>query len=95
MVQILSNPTVVFISYLIVFGAAAIACFASLTRVSRIEDPDTRRGLRGLLLTSGGWATAHVAFLLVPSAPLKHALYLVGLVVGLSAVGAWLYFCSA
>ncbi|MFW5950065.1 MAG: histidine kinase N-terminal 7TM domain-containing protein [archaeon] len=63
----------------------------SATRLSRIDDPDTRRGFRALLHTTSGWAFAHVAFLLAPSAPLKHAFYLVGL----SAVGAWLYFCSA
>jgi len=95
MVESLSNSGISFVAYLLVFGGAAVACFVSATRLTRIDDPDTRRGLVALLATSSGWATAHVAFLLVPSTSLKHAFYLIGLVVGLSAVGAWLYFCSA
>jgi signal transduction histidine kinase len=47
------------------------------------------------LLTSGAWASAHVGYLLAPTAGLQYALYVVGLVVGLAAVGPWLYFCSA
>jgi signal transduction histidine kinase len=82
-------------AYVVVFGLAAVACFASLRRARRIDDPDTRRGLEGFLLLSGGWAAAHVAYLLAPSPNLSLAAYLVGLVVGFAAVGAWLYFCSA
>jgi len=95
MVELLSSAGISFVAYLLVFGGAAVACLVSATRLTRVDDPDTRRGLVALLLTSSGWATAHVAFLLAPSASLKHAFYLIGLVVGLSAVGAWLYFCSA
>lgn len=84
-----------FLGYVAVFGAAASACFLSVPRARSIEDPDTRRGLVWLLLTSGGWATAHLGYLLAPTASLKLALYVVGLVVGLSAVGPWLYCCSA
>jgi signal transduction histidine kinase len=85
----------VFLGYLLAFGGAAVACFASAGRARAIADPDTRRGLVGLLLASGGWATAHVAFLVAPTPRLKTAAYLVGLVVGFAAVGPWLYFCSA
>jgi signal transduction histidine kinase len=78
----------------------AVACFASVWYVGRIEDPDTRRGLRWLLLSTGGWAGSHVGFLLsgflFPStAEIAYAFYTVGLIVGLAAVGPWLYFCSA
>jgi len=82
-------------AYALVFGVAALACFASVGRVSRIEDDDTRRGLVALLLTSGGWAVVHVAFLVAPSPALKLAAYYAGLVVGFATVGPWLYFCSA
>lgn len=81
--------------YVVAFTVAALACFASLTRLQRITDSDTRRGLWALLLTSGGWATAHVGFLVSPTTALKLGWYMIGLVVGLAAVGAWLYFCSA
>jgi len=77
------------------FGAAAVACLASVPRTRRVSDAETRRGLVALLLTSGGWATAHVLFLVAPTATLKLAFYDLGLVIGFSSVGTWLYFCSA
>jgi signal transduction histidine kinase len=84
-----------FLLYVLTFIVAALACFASLTQLHRITDSDTRRGLWALLLTSGGWAIAHVGFLVSPTTPLKLGWYTLGLVVGLATVGAWLYFCSA
>ncbi|WP_178915930.1 ATP-binding protein [Natronomonas gomsonensis] len=81
--------------YVVAFGLAAVACFVSLRRARRIDDADTRRGLEWVLLLSGGWAAAHVVYLLAPSTRLSLAAYLVGLTVGFAAVGAWLYFCSA
>ncbi|WP_335998908.1 ATP-binding protein [Halorientalis halophila] len=84
-----------FLGYVLVFGAAAIACIASAGRARRIDDPDTRRGVVWLLLLSGAWAAAHVGFLLAPSPALKTAFYMLGLVVGFATVGPWLYFCSA
>nr|WP_232794548.1 histidine kinase N-terminal 7TM domain-containing protein [Haloarcula taiwanensis] len=59
-----------------------------------MEDPDTRRGMVGLLLCSGGWAALQLGFLITPGT-LGYAFYLGSLVVGLATVGAWLYFCSA
>jgi len=82
-------------AYVLVFGATAIVCFASVARARRIADPDTRRGLVALLLTSGTWAAAHVGFLVVPTPQLKLLFYYLGLIVGISTVGPWLYFCSA
>ncbi len=83
------------LGYVAAFGAAAIICFGSIPRARQIVDEDTRRGVVWLLLASGGWATAHVGFLLVPTVQLKTAFYIIGLVVGFGAVGPWLYFCSA
>ena len=91
--QLIRNP--LFLAYLLVFGVAALTCFVSIQRAREIDDPDTRRGLVGLLLTSGGWATAHFLFLVVPTVELKTMFYVVGLVIGVSTVGPWLYFCSA
>jgi signal transduction histidine kinase len=87
--------TLAMVGYLAVFGATAVACFASAIRMSQINDRETRDGLTALLLTSGGWAVTHVAFLLTASPPLQRLFYLVGLILGLASVGPWLYFCSA
>ncbi|TQQ83523.1 histidine kinase [Halonotius terrestris] len=81
--------------YLLAFGAAAIACFGSLPRAYRIKEQDTRRGLVALLATSGTWATLHIGYLAAPTPSLQYGFYMIGLVVGLSTVGPWLYFCSA
>lgn len=93
--MVVSPVSPLLFSYVSIFIVAALACFVSLTQLQRISDSDTRRGLWALLLTSGGWATAHVGFLVSPTTSLKLGWYTVGLVVGLAAVGAWLYFCSA
>ena len=90
-----SQVSPLFLLYVGLFVMAALACFVSLTRLQRITNSDTRRGLWALLLTSGGWATAHVGFLVSPTTSLKLGWYTLGLVVGLATVGAWLYFCSA
>jgi signal transduction histidine kinase len=84
-----------FLLYVAAFLGAAVGCFASVPRIRRVADADTRRGLLALLWTSGVWALAHVGFLVAPTARLKLVCYTVGLVVGFAAVGAWLYFCSA
>ncbi|MFW5913414.1 MAG: ATP-binding protein [Candidatus Hadarchaeota archaeon] len=85
----------VFWAYILAFGASAVTCFAVAARTDRIRDPDTRTGLLSLMVSSGGWAFAHVAYLLVPTETLKIVFYEIGLIIGLVAVGAWLYFCSA
>ena len=83
------------LGYLAVFLLAAVACFWTLTRTDRIEDPDTRRGLAWLLATSGAWALALAGVVLAPDPAIEYGFHLVGLVVGLATVGPWLYFCSA
>lgn len=82
-------------AYVAVFGVSAIACFVSLSQLPQVQDADVRTGLFALLTTCGGWATAHVGYLIVPSEISKLIFYVVGLVAGIAAVGAWLYFCSA
>ena len=83
------------IHYVVAFGGAALACLASLPRAWRIEDTETRYGLVALLAGSGMWAAANVGLLVGPFRTFRSASYVVGLIVGLSTVGAWLYFCSA
>ena len=84
-----------FLAYVGIFTLAALGCFAGLLRVDRITDSEVRWGLTTLLLTCGGWAVAHVGYLAGPTEGIQHLFYLVGLVVGIAAVGPWLYFCSA
>jgi len=93
--SVLLTHTYLFEIYLLVFGAAAVACFASLSRASEITNDDTRRGLVALLVTSGLWAAFHVGYLAAPTTQLQYGFYMAGLIVGLSTVGPWLYFCSA
>ena len=81
--------------YIVGFGLAGAGCLLSLRRTSRIEAPETRRGLAGLLALSGVWAFTHVARFLTGDPDAQVAAYLIGLAVGLATVGAWLYFCSA
>ncbi len=81
--------------YIAVFAAAVLGCFLSLPRLRRVNGRDTRRGLIALVGTSGAWAAAQLGFLVAPTTPLKLGSYVVGLVSGFAAVGAWLYFCSA
>jgi len=80
---------------LVCFDCRTHLFLQALTRLHHITGSDTRQGLWALLLTSGGWAAAHVGFLVSPTTSLKLGWYTLGLVLGLAAVGAWLYFCSA
>lgn len=94
MTGIINQVSTVTFGYAMVFGLAGVACLASIRRARRVDQPDIRRGLVWLLLTSGGWALFKLGFLLGPDAA-GEVLYTVGLVVGFGTVWAWLYFCSA
>ena len=89
------SPSALYGAYVFAFAAAAVLCFGMLRRTRRIEHEDTRRGVFWLLVTSGGWAAAHVGYLTMPTPDLQYVFYLTGLVVGLASVGPWLYFCAA
>jgi len=93
MVELVSDGS--FYWYLLAYVVAVVGCAVSLRRTSRIDDRETRRGLVALLVTSGGWAAAQLGYLLAPVGALQYSLYLAGLIVGLTTIGGWLYFCSA
>lgn len=82
------------VSYATVFGVAGLACLVSISRAREIEADDVRRGLVGLLWTTGGWALLKFGFFTFPD-PFREPLYMIGLVLGFATVWAWLYFCSA
>jgi signal transduction histidine kinase len=83
------------IVYILAFTAAAAICFGSIVRAWKVEDRETRYGLVGLLVGSGGWSASHAGLLVLPTADLKIGAYMIGLVLGFSTVFSWLYFCSA
>ena len=84
------------LGYVLVFSLTATVCFVAMGRArARLDDPDTRWGLVALLATSGLWASFHVGRLVAPTSGLKLTFYVLGLISGLTSVGAWLYFCSA
>lgn len=82
-------------AYVATFALAAVGCVAAAWRARGVDGRDVRRGLVALLVTSAVWAGAQAGGLAVTSQSGATALYVVGLVAGLSSVGAWLYFCSA
>ncbi|WP_324664040.1 sensor histidine kinase [Haloarcula sediminis] len=84
-----------FLAYTFTYAFATLGCGVALVRARRVTDPDTRRGLVGLLAASGGWAALELAFLVAPTPATAYAAYTLSLIVGLTTVGAWLYFCSA
>ncbi|MFP8890943.1 ATP-binding protein [Natrialbaceae archaeon A-CW2] len=84
-----------FLLYALIFGLSSLACFSSVPRARAIQHKDTRVGLTWLLVLSGGWAAAHVGYLLAPTDGLTLGFYYIGLVIGIGAVGPWLHFCSA
>ncbi len=88
-------PSVLWVGYVAVFAGAGLVCVLSLRRIDLAEDPDTRRGLAWFLGLTAGWAFAHVGYLLAPTPTLQYACFVAGLVIGIAAVGPWLYFCSA
>ena len=93
MVELVSNGS--FYWYVLAYVVAVVGCAVALPRARRVDDRETRVGLVALLVTSGGWATAQLGYLLAPTGPVQYALYLAGLIVGLTTIGGWLYFCSA
>ncbi|MFW6437355.1 MAG: histidine kinase N-terminal 7TM domain-containing protein, partial [Halococcoides sp.] len=82
-------------AYLGVFVLAGLATLVSAVRAAWITDDETRRGLLALLLTSSGWAFAQAGYLATADPTIANVFYEIGLIIGLSAIGSWLYFCSA
>ncbi|WP_435098595.1 ATP-binding protein [Halarchaeum sp. P4] len=87
------NP--VFLAHVAVFALATVACLLSAWRTRDVEHRETRRGLLAFFLASGGWAASTVGYLVVPVVPVQRGLFILGLLFGLAAVGAWLYFAAA
>jgi len=84
------------LAVVVAFGLAAVVCAVTAVRVRRLADRELRRGLTAVFVLTAVWSTMEAVRLFSPvDRTIAHAGYLGGLVVGLAAVGAWLYFCSA
>lgn len=77
------------------FSFSAAACFAAVLRGSRLRNADARRGLRWLLLLTGGWGLLQAGVLLAGEESTAVALYVITLIIGFATPFAWLYFTSA
>ena len=82
------------VAYMGLFLSSGIVCFAAIPRARTVDDVEIRRGLVGLLATTGLWAVLKTGFFVVPD-PFRAPTYTVGLISGFATVWAWLYFASA
>lgn len=84
-----------FLSYVIIFGASAVAVFASIPKARTIQHQGTREGFVVFLFSVGLWSLGYVGYLVLPTRTLKIASYTIGFIFAFVAVGAWLYFSAA
>ncbi|MDZ7849577.1 MAG: histidine kinase N-terminal 7TM domain-containing protein [Halodesulfurarchaeum sp.] len=84
-----------YLGHLSVFVVSALLCFASIAKAQQIQHRGTREGFVAILLTCGLWAGGYLGYFLLPTAELKVASYIFGLIAALGCVGAWLYFSAA
>ncbi|WP_338742092.1 histidine kinase N-terminal 7TM domain-containing protein [Haloplanus salilacus] len=87
--------TILNTAFVALFSVAAGGCFWSAHRIQSFETSLIRRPLTVFLVTTGLWALATVPLLLPVSEAVMYASYVFGLVVGISTVVVWLWFCSA
>lgn len=79
----------------LVFTVVAVGCVVGAVHNSRLRKRDTQLGLKAVLLTNGLWLGLQALGLITTSEALSSALYIAGLICGLTGVGAWMYFISA
>jgi PAS domain S-box-containing protein len=89
------NPNTVRYALILLFIAIAIGCLVGAVYGSRLRRRDTQLGLRAILLTNGLWLGFQALGLATTNGALSSAIYVGGLICGLTGVGAWMYFASA
>jgi PAS domain S-box-containing protein len=92
---ILAEPGTIFLPLILIFGLTAVGCFAGALYGSQLQGRDTRLGFRAVLVTTGLWLSFQVLGLMTFDEGLSTALYIGGLICGITGVGAWVYFVSA
>jgi hypothetical protein len=83
------------VAYASLFFATGLLALWAILRVRSVQNREVRQGLLALLGLSKLWVLTEVVRVGAGDGPLGQAAYVTGLVVGLAAVGAWLYFASA
>ncbi len=94
-ITVFEVPSTVHWGLILLFTAIAIGCFTGATYESRLQGRDTQLGLKAVLLTNGLWLSFQALGLVTTDEILSSALYIGGLICGLTGVGAWIYFVSA
>jgi PAS domain S-box-containing protein len=79
----------------LLFIGTAAGSFAAAIYASELQGRDTQLGFRATSVTTGLWLTFQALGLLTADEGLSNALYIGGLICGLTGVGAWIYFISA
>ena len=92
---ILGDPNTVRSGLILLFIAVAVGCLIGAVYGSRLRRRDTQLGLRAVLLTNGLWLGFQALGLAITDEALSSAIYIGGLICGLTGVGAWMYFISA
>ena len=93
--MVVSDPLSIRGVYVLVFGLAAVICFAGTVGVRGLSHPDIRRGLGGLLALSGLWSLFTAAQVATPAPLAQRIFHLGGLIVGLSTIVTWVVFAAA
>lgn len=83
------------VGYVVAFTAAALICGYGAWRATEIAERDARLGLVSVFVLAGGWAATTAIQLAVSWVSVMIWLRMIGLVIGLASIGAWLYFASA
>ena len=95
LVAVLGAPSTVRWGLVVLFAGVAVGCLVGAAYGSRLRRRDTQLGLRAVLVTNGLWLGLQALGLVTTSEALSSALYIAGLICGLTGVGAWMYFISA
>ncbi|TKX52795.1 hypothetical protein EXE42_15380, partial [Halorubrum sp. SP3] len=82
-------------AYIAVFAFATLISGYGAWRATDIAERDTRLGLVSVFVLAGGWTATTAIQFAISWVSAAVWLRIIGLIVGLASIGAWLYFASA
>lgn len=82
-------------AYIAVFALATLISGYGAWRATDIAERDTRLGLVSVFVLAGGWTATTAIQFAISWVSAAVWLRIIGLIVGLASIGAWLYFASA